>query len=129
MTGMSRYYLSRAFVSVAFAGVFIAAGSPWWMAALAGVSTFTFFLWAPRSGRYVVHPKRGATALQRDERTQAITNRAARNAFVVIALTLAGLAVYFGYIAPGDVPAYALSLVLALGLLAYFATDLWLRRV
>jgi len=38
-------------------------------------------LWAPRSGRCALLPENGTTALRRDERSEAIAGRAARNAF------------------------------------------------
>lgn len=129
MTGKTRYYLSRAVLSAAFGGLFALGGSPWWMAALVGTLTFAFFLWAPRSGRYAVHFERGITALRRDERTQAINDKAARNAFIVTVLAAAGLVFYFGTIASADVPVHALNLVLILGMLTYFASDIRLRRM
>jgi hypothetical protein len=126
---MTRYYLSRAFISVAFGGLFVLAGSPWWVAALTGAITFALFLWAPHSGRYTVHPELGITALRHDERTQAITDKAARIAFVVTIIMVGGLAVYFRSIALADVPVRALSFALAFGVLTYFVADFWLRRM
>lgn len=128
MTGMSRYYLSRALLSFAFGGIFALTGSPWWMAALAGVVALAFFLWAPHSGRYAVHPELGITALRRDERAQAINDKAARSAFVVAMLIVAAMAIYFGTIARTDVPVAMLRLSLALAALTYFLSDFWLRR-
>jgi len=98
------------------------------MAGLVGVIVFAYFLWAPHSGRYAVHPELGATALRRDERTQTINDKAARNAFVATILTVAGIAVYFGTIAPANVPVAILNLALVLGILTYFVSDFWLRR-
>lgn len=98
------------------------------MAILMGVIVFALFLWAPRSGRYAVHPELGITALRRDERTQAINDKAARNAFIVTMLGGAGVAIYFGSIAPANVPVIILDFVLALGVLTYFVSDFWLRR-
>jgi hypothetical protein len=129
MTGMTRYYLSRAALAAAMGLLFVLTGSPWWAAVLIGGLIFALFLWAPHSGRYAVHPEHGVTALRRDERTQAINDRAARNAFVVSMLVLAGIAIYFGALAPGLVPVTLLNLVLALGALTYFASDAWLRRL
>ena len=90
---MKVYYLSRALLSLAFGAFFALTGSSWWVALLAGGIAFAFFLWAPRSGRYAVHPELGVTALRRDERTQSINDQAARNAFVVSMLALGGIAV------------------------------------
>lgn len=127
MSGMG-YYLSRALISAALGGLLAMTGSPWWTAALVGAAAFILFLWAPVSGRYVVKPERGVTALGRDERAQAIVGKASRNAFAVTICLVAALTSYFGAINPGNVPVNALSLVLFLGTLTYFITDLWLRR-
>jgi nitrogen fixation-related uncharacterized protein len=128
MTGMTPYYISRTIISVAFGALFAVTGSPWWAAILIGGLTFALFLWAPRSGRYSVHPEFGITALRRDERTQEINDKAARNAFVVSMLTLSGISVYFGTLALIDVPIAVFKLVLVIGALTYFVSDLLLRR-
>jgi 1,4-dihydroxy-2-naphthoate octaprenyltransferase len=127
MSGMS-YYLSRALISATLGGLLAMTGSSWWVAALVGAAAFVLFLWAPVSGRYVVDPERGATALGRDERSQAIVGKASRNAFAVTIFLLAVLTLYFGVINPGSVPIHTLSLVLFLGALTYFVSDLWFRR-
>jgi hypothetical protein len=127
MSGTS-YYLSRALISAAFGGLLAMTGSPWWTAALVGAAAFGLFLWAPMSGRYVVDPERGVTALGRDERAQAIVGKASRNAFAVTMLLIAALGLYFGILNPGSVPIQALGLVVFLGTLTYFVSDLWLRR-
>jgi hypothetical protein len=128
MTGMRPYYISRAVISVAFGTLFAVTGSPWWSAILISGLTFALFLWAPRSGRYSVHPEFGITALRRDERTQVINDKAARNAFVVSMLALGGIAFYFGTFALIDVPIAVFKLVLVIGALTYFVSDLLLRR-
>jgi hypothetical protein len=129
MTGMMPYYISRAVMSVAFGALFAVTGSPWWTAILIGGLMFALFLWAPRSGRYSVHPEFGITALRRDERTQTINDQAARNAFVVSMLTLGGTAVYFGTFALAEVPVAVFKLILVIGVLTYFVSDLWLRQL
>jgi hypothetical protein len=128
MNGMTRYYVSRALISASLGGILAITGLEWWLAVIIGATIFAIFLWAPRSGRYAIHAKRGVTALQRDERTQMINDRAARNAFVITTFLIAALAVYFGSIDPGSVPVNALSFVLVVSALTYFASDLWLRR-
>jgi uncharacterized membrane protein HdeD (DUF308 family) len=128
MTSMASYYISRAVISIAFGALFAVTGSSVWMALLMGGLAFAFFLWAPRSGRYAVHPELGITALRRDERTQLINDKAGRNAFVVSVLALGAITIYFGVFALTDVPLALLKLVIAVGALAYFVSDLWLRR-
>lgn len=128
MTGMTRYYISRVIISAGLVLILALTGLEWWSAALVGVIVLAFFLWAPRSGRYAVHPEHGMTALRRDERTQAINDKAARNGFVVTIGAIAGVTLYFGLFGLTDVPVTVLSLVLALGILTYFVSDFWLRR-
>src|SRR3990170_585048 len=120
MIGMSRYYLSRAVLSAAFSLLLYLTGAAWWMAVLLGVITFAFFLWAPHSGRYAVHPELGVTALRRDERTQGINDRSARNAFIVTMLAVAGAALYSGRYTPAEVPVSFLNYTLILGVLIYY---------
>ena len=128
MRGLSRYYISRTLISAALGGLFALTGASWWMALLATATAFAFFLWAPRSGRYAVQPRFGVTALRHDERTRALSDKAARNAFVVTILAVAAIAVYFGSVAQTDVPIAFLSGAIALAALTYFLSDLWLRR-
>ena len=66
--------------------------------------------------------------MRRDEWTQAVTDKAARSAFVVIMLTLGGFIIYYGSIVEADVPIPALALVVASGMLTYIATEFWLRH-
>lgn len=128
MSGMTRYYLSRALISAVFGGSIALSGSPWWIALLMGAATFAFFLWAPVSGRYIMQRENGTPMLRRDERTQAITDMAGRNAFAVTMIVVGALTIYFGIINPGLVPVHFLSLVLFIGMMTYYVTDLWLRR-
>ncbi|MGE5250269.1 MAG: hypothetical protein ACM3QS_08665 [Bacteroidota bacterium] len=128
MTGMKAYYASRAVVSAVFGALFIATGSPWWAGAVVSLAAFGWFLLAPRIGRYSVHPEFGVTALRRDERSQAINDKAARNAFVVSMLALGGLLIYLEWLAVDGTPLSVLKWVLILGVLVYYASDFWLRR-
>jgi hypothetical protein len=128
MTVRTSYYVTRALISAAFGIVFAVSGLPWWGALLTSAAMFAYFLWVPRSGRYFVRPQGGTAPLRHDERTQAIRDRAARNGFMGITLALAATVLYFGLIAPGDLPVGVPSLILALGVLIYFVSDYWLRR-
>ena len=128
MKGMSLYYVSRAIVSIVFGGLFYLSGSSLWTAILMGSVAFMWFLWAPHSGRYAVHPELGVTALRRDERTQQINDHAARNAFVVLGMAIAILSIYFGSVLRTDIPVRFLNYVLILGALTYFASDFQLRK-
>jgi hypothetical protein len=128
MKKLSRYYISRALISIALGGLVALTISPWWVGLLFGVFTMAFFLWAPHGGRYTVRPELGASALRLDERQRAIKDRSARNGFVAVMIVVAALAIYFGLIANADVPASLLSLVVGLGWAVYFVSDIRLRR-
>jgi hypothetical protein len=128
MKGMSLYYISRFIVSIIFGALFFTTGSPLWISILIGCAAFAWFLWAPHTGRYSVNPELGITALRRDERTQQINDRAARNGFIVLGIAIAVLSIYFGTILQQDLPIYILSYTLLLGVLTYFVTDYKLRR-
>ena len=128
MSELTRYYLSRALISVSFGALLFFAGLLWWMALLATALLLVIFFLLPRSGRYVVKPEAGATALRRDERSQQISYRAGSIAFAVIMISVGTLAIYFGNIRRADVPVEWLGLVVALGALSYFVVDVWQRR-
>ena len=128
MKRMSLYYVSRAIVSIAFGGLFYLSGSSLWMAILIGSVAFVWFLWAPHSGRYTVHPELGITTLRRDEHTQQINDHAARNAFVVSGMAIAILSIYFGSVLQADIPVRILKYALILGAFTYFASDFQLRK-
>lgn len=125
---MIPYYLSRAIISVVVGVLLVATGSPVWQAILIAGFILAFFLYAPHSGRYSVHPELGVTALRRDERTQAINDKAARNAFIISMLILGGVVVYFSSFGVANVSISVFKLVLAIGALTYFVSDLWLRK-
>lgn len=128
MNTMSAYYISRAIFSVLWGILFFLTGSPWWQSILAGVLVLAAFIWAPKSGRFTVRPEKGVFALQREERTQAITDKAARNTLVVTMLISAGMALYFGGRADGSVPVLWLNAMLLVGVITYWLSDLMLRR-
>ncbi len=128
MTGMKAYYVSRAILSIVFGAVFLLAGSAWWIAVLVAAIAFGWFLIAPHIGRYAVHPELGVTALRRDERTQVVNDKAARNAFVISMLAVAAVAIYYEALAAGSVPVDVIKWLLVLGAVAYYASVFWLRR-
>jgi len=126
---MMPYYLSRTIISVVFGLLLFVTGSPLWIAMLICGLILAFFLWAPHSGRYSVHPEFGVTALRRDELTQTINDKAARNAFIVSMLTITTIAVYFGSFGAINISIGIFKIVLFIGALTYFVSDLWLRKL
>lgn len=130
MTGMTRYYLSRALISVALGSLFAVAGARWWGAALISIGLFGFFVWAPRSGLYIVRPERGVDPLQGDERAQLIGGKAAYTALLVTWLALGALINYFHFFAPSDdVSIHFLDVTVFVSMGTFIATWFWLRRV
>ncbi len=128
MTSMMPYYLSRGLLAVGFGLVFLLTGSPWWEALLTSAIVCGWFLLAPNTGRYSVHPELGVAALRRDERNEMINDKAARNAFVIAMLALAAVTIYFGRLESAAVPLSFLKWILVAGAGAYFAFDFWLRK-
>jgi hypothetical protein len=125
---MMPYYLSRIILSVAFGVLLFVTGLSLWKAVLSGGLILALFLWAPHSGRYSVHPEFGVTALRRDERTQVINDKAARNAFIVSMLTIGAIGVYFGFFSVINISISVFEIVLVIGALTYFVSDFWLRK-
>jgi Ca2+/Na+ antiporter len=123
-----RYIVSRAALAAILGVALYAGGIPWWGAVAAGALALVFFLVVLHSGRYVVQDKDGLAPLRRDERSRAIRDKAARNSFVPTILSLAGLTMAYGRFLCAPVPVAALGGVLALAVLVYAASDLYLRR-
>ncbi len=128
MSGMKAYYISRALISLGFGVLMVLSGSPLWAASLIAALALGWFLLAPHLGRYTVHPEFGVTALRRDERSQMINDKAARNAFVVTMLTLGALSFYSANAALTPLPMAALKWLLILGAAAYYVSEAWIRR-
>lgn len=126
---MTRYYVSRILVAWIFAALFYMLGAEWWLALLIGVVLTAWFLYAPHSGRYQVDPQRGATALERDERSQWINDKAARNALALTGLALGGLNIYFGSIAGATcIPIEWTRWLLIAAVAVYVISDIVLRK-
>jgi hypothetical protein len=126
---MKNYYISRGVFAILFGILsYLISGSVLSAVLFAGV-IMALFIYLPHSGRYKVKPENGITALRRDEWTERITQQSGRNAWVAVTLAGAGIVFYYGRIAPGDVPVNLLGLLLSFGMVVYFASDFWLRRM
>jgi len=126
---MKKYYISRGFLSLIMGVIVYLISTSVWIAALSAVSVFVVFVLLSRSGRYKVKPEKGVAALQRDEWTQGINEKAGRNAWVIVAVMGSLTVLYYSVISPGDVPVFILGILLLLGLLTYYVSDFWLRRL
>ncbi len=125
---MRAYYVSRLGIAAILGCVLGLGGLQWWLSAAGAALVLLFFLIAPKSGRYVVRSQGGVAPLRRDERTQAIADKAARNAFIITMLALGGLVVAYGSFVRQPIPSGALGGVLALAFCTYAVSEVLLRR-
>jgi hypothetical protein len=126
---MTAYYITRTVIAIILGGLFALLGAPWWMALLAGVLALAFFIYAPLSGRYTVQPEKNAAALGRDEFTRSVTDKSGRNAFAFMEIVLGGIIIYAMVTYQDVVSVSALSVLLALGVIVFFVSDFWMRRM
>lgn len=122
------YVVSRAALAAILGVALYLGGLPWWCGIAAGALALVFFVVVPRSGRYVAKTQDNLAPLRRDERSRAIRDKAARNAFVPTILSLAGLTIAYGRILNAAVPVAATGGVLGLAVAVYAVSDLYLRR-
>jgi hypothetical protein len=127
MKGMVWYYLTRLALVALWLLVAVVAGLPVWLSVPAAAAMIAYFVWLPRSGRYVVREDEALAPMRRDERSLAISGRAAAWAFVVETL-LAGAGVVWGVVSHQQGLAGLLALVLAAGLVTYLVAQGWLAR-
>lgn len=128
-TTMKNYYISRAAFAILFGGLNYLISRSIWQAVLMAALVMTVFFYLPRSGRYKVKPEKGTTALRRDEWTERISQRAGRNAWAAVSVAGSALVLYYGRISQSDVPVNMVGAVLILGVVVYFASDIWMRRL
>jgi len=126
---MTSYYISRMIISIVLGGLFALLGAQWWMAILIGLLALAVFIYAPLSGRYTVKADKTLTPLGRDEFSRSVTDKAGRNAFAFMMVALAGIIVYSLLANRTVVTVTALSVVLALGVIVFYVSDYWMRRM
>lgn len=127
MKGLTWYYVTRLALVALWLLVAEVAGLPVWLSAPTAVAVAAYFVWLPQSGRYVIRQDRPLAPVRRDERSQAISDRAATWAFVVQTL-LAAAGIVWGALLYQQESASSLGLVLAAGMLTYVAARAWLDR-
>lgn len=126
---MTGYYVSRMMISIVLGVLFALLGAQWWIAVLAGLLAAAGFFYAPLSGRYNVQPDKNLAPLGRDEFSRSITDKAGRNAFAFMIIALAGIIIYSQLSTRMAVPVSTLSVLLALGVIVFFVSDYWMRRM
>jgi len=127
MKGLTWYYVTRFALVALWLLVATVAGLPVWLSLLAAGAMVAYFVWLPRSGRYVVREDQSLAPFRSDERSQALSSRAAAWAFVVETL-LVGAGVVWGVVSQQHGLASFMGLVLAAGLMTYLVAQGWLAR-
>ena len=127
MKGLAWYYVTRLAVVALWLLVATVAGLPIWASALPAAGMIAYFVWLPRSGRYVVREDQPLAPMRRDERSLAIGRQAATWAFVVETL-LVSAGMVWGVLSHQQGLTGFLGLVLAAGTLTYLVAQVWLGR-
>jgi hypothetical protein len=125
MKGLSWYYVTRCGLVALWLLVALVAGLPVWLSVPTAAAMVAYFVWLPRSGRYVVREDQPLAPMRRDERTRAMSRQAATWAFVVETLLVA-MGVAWGALSRQQELSGFLGLVLAAGLMTYLVAQGWL---
>jgi membrane protein DedA with SNARE-associated domain len=125
--GLAWYYVTRLAMVALWLLAATVAGLPIWASALPAAGMIAYFVWVPRSGRYVVRQDQPLAPMRRDERSLAISGRAATWGFVVETL-LVSAGVVWGVLSHQQGLIGFLALVLAAGTLTYLVAQVWLGR-
>jgi hypothetical protein len=123
--GLAWYYVTRLAMVVLWLLVAMVAELPIWLSISTAAAMVAYFVWLPRSGRYVVCEDQPLAPMRRDERSRAISGRAAIWAFLVETLS-AGAGLVWGTVSGQQELTDALGPVLAGGLLTYLVAQGWL---
>ena len=123
--GMSWYYVTRLALVALWLLVALLAGLPVWLSVPIAAAMVAYFVWLPRSGRYVVSEGQRLAPMRRDERSRAVRDRAATWAFVVETL-LVVVGIAWGTLSHQQELAGFLGLVLAAGMLTFLVAQGWL---
>ena len=122
------YYVTRGLMIVVWIGLLALLGTPREFILVGAIMMTAFYLWLPRSGRYVIHADKPFSPLRRDEREQAISLRAAAYAFVALLLPLAGAVLMAGLRDQDTLSTDLVSSIIAIGMVVWFAANYWLGR-
>jgi len=125
MRGLAWYYVTRLLIVGLWLLAATVAGLPIWVSALPAAAMIAYFVWLPRSGRYVVREDQPLAPMRRDERSQALSGKAATWAFVVQTL-LVGAGIVWGALSRQQELTGFLGVVLAVGMLTYLVAQGWL---
>jgi hypothetical protein len=127
MKGLAWYYITRLAMVALWVLVATVAGLPIWLSLPTAAAMIAYFVWVPRSGRYVVREDQPLAPMRRDERGRALSGRAAAWAFVVETL-LVSAGMVWGVVSHQQGLTGFLGLVLAAGMFTYLVAQGWLAR-
>lgn len=116
MKGSAWKYVTRLAIVALWVVVAMVGGLPLWASVSPAVAMIAYFVWLPRSGRYVLHEDQPLAPMRRNERTQAISGRAAAWAIAVETL-LMGMGMVWAALSGREELAAILGLVLGVGTL------------
>ena len=117
------YYLSRAVISTMFGIIALKSSGLWWLGLGMALFMLAGFIWYANSGRYLIEPSTPLTPLRRDERGNAIRNRALVHAVAVGGVLFAVLSVLnLGLSLSINASTYAILSAI----LVYFGVSNWL---
>jgi hypothetical protein len=122
------YYVTRGLIILAWVGVMVLLQAPSGTILLGALLMVAFYMWLPRSGRYVIQGDRPFAPLRRDEREQIISFRATSYAFAVLVALLAAVVLGADLRGQETLSADLVGITIGLGLAVWFAANVWLRR-
>ncbi|HUT15650.1 MAG TPA: hypothetical protein VMY98_05335 [Anaerolineae bacterium] len=122
------YYVTRGLMVLAWVGLMALLGTPREIMLVGAVLMAAFYLWLPRSGRYVIRTDRPLSPLLRDEREHAISSRAATYAFVAMLVPLAAAVLVASLRGQDAVSTDLISSIIAVSMTVWFVASFWLRR-
>ena len=126
--GLRWYYVVRALIVLAWVAVMLLLKARREMVVFGALFIAAFYAWLPRSGRYVVQADSPLSPLRRDEREQTIGLRATAYGFVAVTMLLAAAVLGAAAFGRDSLSVELVSTILAVGMIARFAADFWLRR-
>ena len=127
MTHLSKYYISRVLIALAFGAGSLILGGSWASAIGFALGSLAIFIYLPKSGRYIIHDADSATPFRVDEYSKNIRNLASRDGFLM--LTWGFFVLYaYGAITKTTLTANHFMLLFVVGWLTYLISDFWRRR-
>ncbi len=127
MSHLSKYYISRTLIALAFGALTLILSGSWTLAIGFSIGALVVFLYLPKSGRYLIRSENSITPFRSDEYSQAIRNQAARDGFVVLTLGFFVLQIY-SMATKTALSANGFTALFVIGWLTYLGSDFWRRR-